>query len=132
MNVPLLKAGVASLDEAKSRLWLIALAWSFLLLLWAAGVHPASAQGARFFRIAGLAATGTTGFRPDGMLDWTNAESGTDYVQLPVTSSVNPNLIFSFNPPAGMVHMPEGGFTMGNSASDADRAPMVRQGTVAL
>ena len=102
-----------------------------------AGISPAAAQGTRFFRISGPAATAITVFNPDGTLVWTNAKSGTnytvqtvaslpggtnwvDYVQLPVTSSINTNLIFSFNPPAGMALIPAGVFTMGNSIGDSD------------
>src|ERR1035438_9953095 len=90
------------------------------------------AQDARFFRISGPAATEITAFRPDGTLVWSNALAGTnytvqtvaalpggtnwvDYVQLPVTSRVNTNLIFSFNPPAGMALIPAGVFTMGDT-----------------
>ena len=37
------------------------------------GVHQAAAQGTRFFRISGPAATTIIAFRPDGMLVWSNA-----------------------------------------------------------
>jgi formylglycine-generating enzyme required for sulfatase activity len=97
-----------------------------------AGVHHAAAQGARFFRIAGPAATTITAIRADGTLVWSNALAGTnytiqtaaalpagtnwvDYVQLPVTNSVNTNLIFAFHPPAGMALIPAGSFTMGDT-----------------
>ena len=101
------------------------------------GVHQAAAQGTRFFRISGPAATTIAAFRPDGSLVWSNALTGTnytvqtvtalpggtnwvDYVQLRVTNGVNTNLIFAFNPPAGMALIPAGVFTMGNSIGDSD------------
>jgi formylglycine-generating enzyme required for sulfatase activity len=109
----------------------------FFITLLLAGIHQAAAQGTRFFRISGPAATTITAFNADGTLVWSNTMVGTnytvqtvsslpggtnwvDYVQLPVTSSVNTNLIFSFNPPAGMVLIPGGAFTMGNSIGDSD------------
>jgi len=104
----------------------------FFMTLLLAGIHQAAAQGTRFFRISGPAATTITAFNADGTLVWSNTMAGTnytvqtvsslpggtnwvDYVQLPVTSSVNTNLIFSFNPPAGMAFIPEGSFTMGDT-----------------
>jgi formylglycine-generating enzyme required for sulfatase activity len=105
----------------------------FLLIVLAliAGVHQSAAQGARFFRIAGPTATTITTFRADGTLVWSNALAGTnytiqtvtslpggsnwvDYVQLPVTNSVNTNRLIDFNPPAGMALIPAGSFTMGD------------------
>ena len=102
-----------------------------------AGINPAAAQGTRFFRISGPAATTIAAFNPDGTLVWSNALAGTnytvqtvaslpggtnwvDYVQLPVTNGVNTNQIVDFNPPAGMVLIPAGVFTMGNSSGDKD------------
>jgi formylglycine-generating enzyme len=41
-----------------------------------------------------------------------------DYVQLPVTNSVNTNRLIDFNPPAGMVFIPAGSFTMGDTFSE--------------
>ena len=38
-----------------------------------------------------------------------------DYVQVPVTNSVNTNLLIDFNPPAGMALIPAGAFTMGDA-----------------
>jgi formylglycine-generating enzyme required for sulfatase activity len=109
----------------------------FFTLALLTGISPAAAQGTRFFRISGSAGTTITAFNPNGTLVWSNALSGTnytiqtvaalpggtnwvDYVRLPITSSVNTNLIFSFNPPAGMVLIPEGVFTMGNAIGDSD------------
>ena len=109
----------------------------FIGLALLAGVHHAIAQESQFFRIAGPAATTITAFNPDGTLVWSNALAGTnytvqtvsslpggtnwvDYVQLPVTYSVNTNLIVAFNPPAGMALIPAGEFTIGNSIGDND------------
>lgn len=92
----------------------------------------ACAQGTRFFRICGPAATTIISFNPDGTLVWSNAEpdltytiqtisslpGGTnwvDYVQIPVANSVNTNLVIAFNPPADMALIPAGVFTMGSS-----------------
>jgi formylglycine-generating enzyme required for sulfatase activity len=107
----------------------------FTLLALLGGIDQAAAQEARFFRISGPVATRITEFRPDGTLVWTNAPTnatftvqtvaflpgGTnwvDYVQLPVTNSVNTNRLIDFNPPAGMALIPEGSFTMGDSFGD--------------
>ena len=109
----------------------------FIMMLLLVGIREATAKGTQFFRISGPATTTIFAFRPDGTLVWSNALAGTsytvqtvaslpsatnwvDYVQLPVTSSVNTNLVFSFNPPAGMALIPAGVFTMGNSIGDSD------------
>jgi len=44
-----------------------------------AGIHKTAAQGTRFFRVSGPAATAITAFRPDGTLVWSNALPGTNY-----------------------------------------------------
>jgi formylglycine-generating enzyme len=107
---------------------IITLVWLALL----AGINQVIAQGTRFFRISGPAVTTITAFNPDGTLVWSNTLAGTnytvqtvsslpggtnwvDYVQLPVTNSVNTNLIVAFNPPAGMVLIPAGEFTIGDT-----------------
>ena len=110
-----------------------------------AGVQPAAAQGAQFFRITGPTATTITKFRADGTMVWSNATrratytvqtvnalpSGTnwvDYSRLVAGNKVNTNLIFAFNPPAGMVVIPGGSFTMGNcmdaSEGGSDELPL--------
>jgi len=88
-------------------------------------------QDARFFRISGPAETKILAFQTDGTLVWSNAlpganytvqvattlDGGTnwlDYVQLPVTSSVNTNRLVDYNPPAIMALIPAGSFTMGD------------------
>jgi formylglycine-generating enzyme len=113
----------------------------FIVLALLAGIHQASAQTAQFFRIAGPAATTITAFNPDGTLVWSNALAGTnytvqtvsslsggtnwvDYVQLPVTNSVNTNQIVAFNPPTGMVLIPAGVFTIGDALDfEGDATP---------
>ena len=104
----------------------------FVVLALLAGIHQAAAQNARFFRISGPAPSTITALRPDGTLVWSNALSGTnytvqtdtslpggsnwvDYAQIPVTNGVNTNLLIAFNPPAGMVLIPAGSFTMGDT-----------------
>jgi formylglycine-generating enzyme required for sulfatase activity len=114
---------------------------AFIMLALFAGVHQAAAQNAQFFRISGPSATTITAFNPDGTLVWRNALAGTnytvqtvsslpggtnwvDYVQIPVTHSVNTNLIFAFNPPAGMALIPAGVFTMGDALDgESDAIP---------
>ena len=114
----------------------------FIMMLLFAGIHQATAQGTQFFRISGPAATTITAFNADGTLVWSNALAGTnytvqtvsslsgetnwvDYVQLPVTNGVNTNRIFAFNPPAGMVLIPAGSFTMGDTLDgESDAIPV--------
>ena len=106
---------------------------SFLIVLaLLSGSNYGAAQSTRFFRISGPAATTITGIRADGSLVWSNALAGTnytvqmatslgggtnwvDYVQLPVTNTVNSNRLFDPNPPAGMALIPAGSFTMGDT-----------------
>ncbi len=115
----------------------------FIGLALLAGVHDVSAQGSRFFRIVGPAATSIISFGSNGALVWSNALTGTnyivqtatelgsgtdwvDYVQLPVTNWINTNQIIAFHPPSGMALIPAGSFTMGNVADTndwADAAP---------
>jgi formylglycine-generating enzyme required for sulfatase activity len=111
----------------------------FIVLALFAVVHPATGQGARFFRISGPAPTIITSFNPDGTLVWSNAQPGTnyvvqtvaslpggtnwvDYVQFSVTNSVNTNLLVAFSPPAGMAFIPAGSFTMGDTLDGATNA----------
>jgi formylglycine-generating enzyme len=92
-----------------------------------AGVLQTAAQGTRFFRVSGPAATKIIAFRPNGTIVWTNAQEGTNYtvqmatslsgggnwtnyVQIPVTVAVNTNVIS----PDGMALIPAGTFTMGD------------------
>jgi hypothetical protein len=110
----------------------------FIALALFAGVRQSPAQGTRFFRISGPAATSITAFNPDGTMVWSNALAGTnynvqtasalagtnwvDYVQLPVANSVNTNQLVVFNPPAGMAFIPGGWFTMGDTLDGSTAA----------
>ena len=110
----------------------------FLALALFAGLRPAAAQTARFVRISGPAATTIKALRADGSLVWSNTLAGTnysvqtasstpgetgwvDYVQLHVTNAINTNLLFAFNPPAGMMLVPAGFFTMGDTLDGEKR-----------
>jgi formylglycine-generating enzyme len=112
-----------------------------IALAWLVGIHQADAQGARFFRIAGPAATTITAFRADGTLVWSNTQPGTvytiqtvsalaggtnwvDYVQIYAANGVSTNLLIALNPPAGMTLIPAGSFTMGDTLDgEADAVP---------
>jgi sulfatase modifying factor 1 len=111
------------------------LCFLFIALALLAGINQTAAQGTRFFRISGPAATTITAFRPDGTLVWSNALPGAtytvqtvsalpgstnwvDYVQIPTTNGVNTNQVIAFNPPAGMALIPAGSFTMGDILDD--------------
>jgi prepilin-type N-terminal cleavage/methylation domain-containing protein len=121
--------------SAKAKISGFTLIELFVVLAVLAVANQAAAQSSQFFRISGPSPTSITAFNSDGTLVWSNAMVGTnytiqtvavlpgnwvDYVQLPVTSSINTNFIFSFNPPAGMTFIPAGIFTMGNSTGDSD------------
>jgi formylglycine-generating enzyme required for sulfatase activity len=111
--------------------------FAFLALTLFVGIHQGAAQGTRFFRVSGPAATSIISFNPDGTLVWSNASPGAtytiqtvasvpggtnwvDYVQLPTADAINTNLLIDFNPPAGMALIPAGLFTIGNSIGDSD------------
>jgi formylglycine-generating enzyme required for sulfatase activity len=132
------------LPDEKALLWFhmkTKLPGLFIALALFTGFIQADAQGTRFFRISGPAATTITTFLPDGTLVWSNALTGTnytvqtvtslpggtnwmDYVQIPVTNAVNTNLIFDFNPPPGMALIPAGMFEMGDTLDgEADAIP---------
>ena len=51
-----------------------------------AGVHQATAQEARFFRISGPAPRAVIAINPDGTLVWSNALAGTTYTVQTITS----------------------------------------------
>ena len=120
---------------------LLILLTSLLLSAFNARISTAAAQGTRFFRLSGPAATSIIAFNPDGTLVWSNALPDTnyevqtlssfngesnwvDYVQLPVTSNVSTNLIVAFNPPTGMALIPAGSFTMGDTLDgESDAVP---------
>jgi formylglycine-generating enzyme required for sulfatase activity len=128
--------------SAKAKISGLTLIEAIVALALLAGVYQAAAQGARFFRISGPAATRITTFRADGTLVWTNAFAGTnytvqtvsslpgginwlDYVQLPATNHISTNLLISFKPPAGMALIPAGVFTMGDTLDgESDAIPV--------
>jgi sulfatase modifying factor 1 len=114
----------------------------FIGLALLTGIHTVGAQTARFFRIVGPTVTKITSFNPEGTIVWSGATPGhtytvqngtslagggtnwVDYVQLPVTNSVNTNLIMAFNPPAGMALIPAGTFTIGDTLDgESDAIP---------
>lgn len=123
--------------SAHAKIGSSALAPAVAVILLAAGVLRSVADGSKFFQISGPAGSTAIQFRSDGSLVWSSALVGTnytvqmvaslpggtnwvDYVRLPVTNSVNTNLLVSFNPPAGMTLVPAGIFTIGNSIGDSD------------
>jgi formylglycine-generating enzyme required for sulfatase activity len=96
-----------------------------------AGVPKGPAQGMRFYRISGPAATSISSFRPDGRMVWSNAQPGAtftvqtcpgfpggtnwvSYVRLPTAGALSTNQLVDLNPPAGMTFIPGGSFTMGD------------------
>ena len=104
------------------------------LLLTLALLTSARAQQARLFRIAGPVATTITAIRADGYVTWTNIPTNAtftvqtavslgglinwvDYIQVPTTTAATTNRLIDPNPPAGMVIIPAGSFTMGNTFS---------------
>jgi len=102
-----------------------------------------SGQDARFFRIAGPVATRVTGMTADGTITWTNTPTNAtftvqtattlhgpsnwvDYVRVPASNAVTVQRIFDRNPPSGMVLIPAGSFTMGDTLDgESDAIPTV-------
>jgi formylglycine-generating enzyme required for sulfatase activity len=102
-----------------------------------------SGQDARFFRIAGPVATRVTGMTADGTITWTNTPTNAtftvqtattlhgpsnwvDYVWVPASNAVTVQRIFDRNPPSGMVLIPAGSFTMGDTLDgESDAIPTV-------
>src|SRR5436190_2848903 len=90
------------------------------------------AQEARFFRLRSPAAATVTSIAPSGTVTWSNSHTnitctvqtalnlsgGTnwaDYVQIPISNFVTRLRLFDLTPPSGMVFIPAGSFTMGDS-----------------
>jgi sulfatase modifying factor 1 len=111
-----------------------------IALVLLAGVQRIGAQNAQFFRIVGPTATTITAVNLDGTVVWSGANPGAtyqvqtaaslagggnwvDYIKLPVTNSINTNLLIAFNPPAGMVLIPAGEFTIGDTLDGIFNAP---------
>jgi formylglycine-generating enzyme required for sulfatase activity len=115
----------------------------FIALALLFDINQAAAQGSRFFRISGPTEATITTFQPDGTLVWRNAQIGAtytvqtvtslpggsnwvNYVQIRATNGVNINLLVNFNPPAGMVLIPAGSFTMGDTLDgESDAIPTI-------
>jgi formylglycine-generating enzyme required for sulfatase activity len=119
------------------------------LLLSIAFLTSSRAQETRFFRVVGPVVTTITAFSADGYMTWTNAPTNAtftvqmatslsgignwvDYVRIPATNGVNTNRLTDPNPPAGMVWIPAGSFTMGSPTSEALRSSVEVQHTVTL
>ena len=94
-----------------------------------------AAQEAHFFRIAGPVPTTITAVGADGYITWTNVATNAtftvqtaasllresnwvDYVQVPTTNEVTTNRLYDMNPPSGMVLIPAGSFTMGDTFNE--------------
>jgi len=95
------------------------------------------AEEARFFRVVGPVASIITAFSANGYVTWTNEPTNAtftvqtavslagpsnwvDYIQVPATEPATTERLYDPNPPAGMVLIPAGLFTMGNSIGDGD------------
>jgi formylglycine-generating enzyme required for sulfatase activity len=132
MNTKSTEERVENIKKAKNTFLTNCVPLTLVVMSLISSAYQVSGQGTRFFRISGPAATEITTFRSDGTLVWSNAQPGTtytvqtvsslpggtnwiDYVQLPVTLTVNTNELFAINPPFGMVLIPAGSFTMGDT-----------------
>lgn len=96
----------------------------------------APAQDARFFRVAGPVPVTITAFTQDGTVTWMNTLTNTtftvqtaadlaasnwvDWVQVPASNATTIHRICDPNPPAGLVFIPAGSFTMGDAFSEGD------------
>ncbi len=106
----------------------LAIFWLVLLSSFSQGL----AQGARFFRLVSTATTRIISITPTGIVTWTNSQTnvtctvkaasnllgGTnwvDYVQVPISNAVTTHRLFDLAPPPGMVLIPAGSFSMGDS-----------------
>jgi formylglycine-generating enzyme required for sulfatase activity len=106
-----------------------------------AGVDQAAAEGTQFLRIVGPTETFIASFNADGSIAWSNAQPGAtyivqtvsslpggtnwvDYVQIPVSQSVNTNQIVAFNPPVDTAFIPADLFTIGDTLDgESDASP---------
>jgi len=116
------------LDAMNTRTALVPLVSGLFLL-------SATAQEARFFRIAGPVPTTITEVTLDGWVTWTNDPTNAtftvqtttglleesnwvDWVQVPVSNAVTVHRVFDPNPPEGMALIPAGTFVMGDVLND--------------
>jgi formylglycine-generating enzyme len=99
------------------------------------------ADDSRLFRILGPTAVTIAELTPDGYITWTNAQIGTsytvqtarglgnvtnwvDYAQVPVSNAVTTARLHDPSPPSGMVFIPAGSFTMGDTLDgESDASP---------
>jgi len=105
-------------------------------LVWLATLTTAGAQQAQYFSVTGPVASRITSFSANGYLTWTNSPTSAtftvqaasslalpvnwvDYVRVPVTGPVTSTRIYDFSPPSGMVLIPAGSFTMGDTFAEA-------------
>ena len=103
----------------------------FIGLALIAGIHKSAAQTAQFFRIVGPTAVAITKLGADGSLVWTGATPGLTYTVQTATTPVGGNWVDSYQfvaggrintnftspigSPAGMVLIPAGAFTIGDT-----------------
>jgi hypothetical protein len=87
-NLALVSGGrISSLNEAINIIIMKNSVNSLIIgLALLAGVHQATAQEARFFRISGPAPRAVIAINPDGTLVWSNALAGTTYTVQTITS----------------------------------------------
>ena len=107
------------------------------LLLTLTLLGTVEAQEARYFRITGPVAASIQSLSLDGFLTWTNPPTAAtftiqtapslaaplewvDFVQVPVTNTVTVERLFDPNPPSGMVLIPAGSFTMGDTFNEGE------------
>ena len=113
--------------------------------LGALALGAVTVQGAQFFRIAAPVATTITSLSVDGNITFTNPPTHAtvkiqtttwttvtenpvwiDYDEVPVTGPVTTQRIFDPNPPPGLVLIPAGSFTMGDTLDhESDAIPTV-------
>ena len=105
-------------------------------------VQGLQAQNARFFQLAGPVASTITRATEAGSITWTNSPTNAtftvqtaqslsapvnwaDFIQVPVTNGFTVWKILDPNPPVGMVFVPAGSFTMGDSLDgESDALPL--------
>ena len=121
--------GATSRKEAPARLLKVAQLALLLVITVPASSH---AQETRFFRVVGPVTTTITAFGADGYITWTNAPTNAtftvqmaissdggsnwlDFIQVPAANPATTERLFDPNPPAGMVLIPAGSFTMGDN-----------------